>query len=84
MQNRISFVEQKSGFRLTSLVIGNDGGGTKNVRNLGIRLFQKRGAVLDMVCLENLRSDQGSRKTEAEGPSGDCVYNSFQIHRLRS
>ena len=40
-------------------MIGDDGGGTEKVRNSayysGGRSFQRRGAVLDMARLENLR-----------------------------
>ena len=38
------------------LVIGNDGGGGKEmVRSSGGRSFQRRSAVMDMARLENLR-----------------------------
>src|SRR6218665_1157084 len=38
------------------LVIGNDGGGGKEmVRSSGGRSFQKRGALMDMAPLENMR-----------------------------
>ena len=38
------------------LVIGNDGGGGKEiVRSSGGRSFQRRGAVMDMALLENMR-----------------------------
>jgi len=37
-------------------MIGNDGGGDKEmVRSSGGRSFQRRGAVMDMVRLENMR-----------------------------
>ena len=38
------------------LVIGNDGGGGKEmVRSSGGRSFQRRGAVMDMARLKNVR-----------------------------
>ena len=38
------------------VVIGNDGGGCKEmVRSSGGRSFQRRGAVMDMARLENMR-----------------------------
>ena len=38
------------------LVIGNDGGGCKEmVRSSGGRSFQRRGAVMDMARFENMR-----------------------------
>ena len=38
------------------VVIGNDGGGGKEmVRSLGGRSFQRHGAVMDMARLENMR-----------------------------
>ena len=38
------------------VVIGNDGGGGKEmVRSSGGRSFQRRGAVMDMAWLENMR-----------------------------
>ena len=46
-------------------MIGNDGGGGEEmVRSSGGRSFQRRGAVIDMVRLEKMRSDRGSRKGE--------------------
>ena len=37
-------------------MIGNDGGGVKEmVRSSGGRSFQRRGAVMDMARLENMR-----------------------------
>ena len=48
------------------VVIGNDGGGGKEmVRSSGGRSFQRRGAVMDMARLENMyemRSDRGGRE----------------------
>ena len=50
------------------LVIGNDGGGGKEmVWSSGGRSFQRRGAVTDMARLvgeHEIRSDRGSRKGE--------------------
>jgi len=38
------------------LVIGNDGGGVKEmVQSSGVRSFERRGAVMDMAQLENMR-----------------------------
>ena len=38
------------------LVVGNDGGGgNEMVRSLGGRSFQRRGAVMDMARLKNMR-----------------------------
>src|SRR6218665_1609435 len=53
------------------LVIGNDGGGGKEmVRSSGGRSFQRRDAVMDMARLENMKTKtkMGDRAFEVAGP----------------